>query len=37
VSVETRDISLSGRILSNFSERLRPDQQVADHLAGWAL
>ena len=33
VSVETRDISLSGRILSNFSERLRPDQQVADHLA----
>ena len=33
VSVETRDISLSGRILSNFAERLRPDQQVADHLA----
>ncbi|MEY3211122.1 MAG: hypothetical protein RIT28_1603, partial [Pseudomonadota bacterium] len=33
VSVETRDISLSGRILSTFPERLRPEQQVADHLA----
>ena len=33
VKVETRDISLSGRILSQFPERLREDQQVGDHLA----
>ncbi len=33
VVVETRDISLSGRIISQFPERLRPDQQLGDHLA----
>jgi isocitrate dehydrogenase len=33
IGVETRDISLSGRILSQFPERLREDQRVADHLA----
>lgn len=33
VDVETRDISLSGRILSQFPERLSEEQRVADHLA----
>jgi len=33
VPVETRDISLAGRILANFPERLRPDQRVGDDLA----
>jgi isocitrate dehydrogenase len=33
VSVETRDISLAGRILAAFSDRLRPEQQVDDALA----
>ena len=33
VAVETRDISLSGRILSQFADRLPADQQVADALA----
>ncbi|MBM4104822.1 MAG: NADP-dependent isocitrate dehydrogenase [Phycisphaerae bacterium] len=33
VPVETRDISLSGRILAAFSDRLRPDQRIADDLA----
>ena len=33
IDVETRDISLAGRILSSFPESLRADQQVADHLA----
>ncbi|MDN5724457.1 MAG: NADP-dependent isocitrate dehydrogenase [Propionibacteriales bacterium] len=33
VEVETRDISLSGRILASFSDRLPADQQVADALA----
>ena len=32
VEVETRDISLAGRILASFPERLRDDQQVADEL-----
>ncbi|BAV00082.1 monomeric isocitrate dehydrogenase [Aurantimicrobium minutum] len=32
VSIETRDISLAGRILSAFPERLSADQQVADAL-----
>jgi isocitrate dehydrogenase len=31
--VETRDISLAGRILAAFPDRLRQDQFVADHLA----
>ena len=33
VSVETRDISLAGRIISQFPERLKPEQRVADALA----
>ena len=33
VEVETRDISLAGRILAAFPERLRGDQRVPDHLA----
>ncbi|REG78340.1 NADP-dependent isocitrate dehydrogenase [Algoriphagus antarcticus] len=33
VSVETRDISLSGRIISNFSEFLTSEQQMPDTLA----
>ena len=32
VSIETRDISLSGRILSAFPERLKEDQKVSDAL-----
>lgn len=33
VCVETRDISLSGRILANFSDCLAPEQVIADDLA----
>ncbi|MDJ0928645.1 MAG: NADP-dependent isocitrate dehydrogenase [Gammaproteobacteria bacterium] len=33
VDVETRDISLSGRIIANFPDNLRPDQQQHDALA----
>jgi isocitrate dehydrogenase len=33
VPVETRDISLAGRILANLGEYLRPDQRVGDDLA----
>jgi isocitrate dehydrogenase len=33
IEVETRDISLAGRILSNFPEYLKEDQKVADSLA----
>lgn len=33
VDVETRDISLAGRILAQFPERLTAEQQVADALA----
>ncbi|KFZ30065.1 isocitrate dehydrogenase [Pseudidiomarina salinarum] len=33
VSVETRDISLAGRILANFPENLKEDQRVNDALA----
>ncbi|MFL6134196.1 MAG: NADP-dependent isocitrate dehydrogenase, partial [Nocardioidaceae bacterium] len=33
VSVETRDISLAGRIIASFPERLEPDQQIGDALA----
>ena len=32
VEVETRDISLAGRILANFADRLPEDQQVPDSL-----
>ena len=33
IQVETRDISLAGRILAQFPELLSDDQKVADHLA----
>ena len=33
VDVETRDISLAGRIIASFPERLRPEQQMNDALA----
>ncbi|MEZ4442204.1 MAG: NADP-dependent isocitrate dehydrogenase [Polyangiaceae bacterium] len=33
VTVETRDISLAGRILANFPDALREEQKVADALA----
>ena len=32
ITVETRDISLSGRVIASFPERLKPDQQIGDHL-----
>ena len=32
VEVETRDISLAARILSQFPEHLAPEQRVGDHL-----
>jgi isocitrate dehydrogenase len=33
ISVETRDISLSGRIISNFFEFLTPEQRIPDYLS----
>lgn len=33
IEMETKDISLAGRILANFSSYLKPAQQVADALA----
>ncbi len=33
IEVETRDISLSGRILANFPENLTEGQRIADELA----
>ncbi|WP_287814032.1 NADP-dependent isocitrate dehydrogenase, partial [Pseudomonas sp.] len=33
IAVETRDISLAGRILSSFPEQLKADQVIADDLA----
>lgn len=33
VAIETRDISLAGRIIANFPDVLRPDQQIPDALA----
>ncbi|MBN1301010.1 MAG: NADP-dependent isocitrate dehydrogenase [Melioribacteraceae bacterium] len=32
VEIETRDISLAGRIIANFPERLKKDQKIQDHL-----
>ena len=32
IEAETRDISLAGRIIANFPERLRDDQKIPDHL-----
>jgi isocitrate dehydrogenase len=40
VSVETRDISLAGRIIASFPEHLTEDQRIADaltELGEWAL
>ena len=33
INVETRDISLAGRILSHFPESLTEDQRIGDYLA----
>ena len=33
VEVETRDISVAGRVLANFPEKLKPEQRVPDFLA----
>jgi isocitrate dehydrogenase len=33
IEVETRDISLSGRIIANFPDNLREDQKIPDYLA----
>ncbi|WP_223732566.1 NADP-dependent isocitrate dehydrogenase, partial [Streptomyces purpurogeneiscleroticus] len=33
VAVESRDISLAGRIIASFPERLREDQRIDDALA----
>ncbi|PMH44976.1 isocitrate dehydrogenase (NADP(+)) [Vibrio sp. 10N.286.49.B3] len=33
INVDTRDISLAGRILANFPEHLTPEQQIGDALA----
>jgi isocitrate dehydrogenase len=33
VEVETRDISLAGRIIANFSDYLKPEQRIGDALA----
>ena len=33
ISVETRDISLAGRILSHFPENLSADQKISDNLS----
>jgi len=33
IEVETRDISLSGRIIANFPDKLREDQKIPDYLA----
>ncbi|MGL9774302.1 MAG: NADP-dependent isocitrate dehydrogenase [Sodalis sp. (in: enterobacteria)] len=33
IAIETRDISLAGRILANFPEHLQSDQRLSDHLA----
>ncbi len=33
VDLETRDISLAGRIIANFPEALQPEQQIGDALA----
>ena len=33
VAVETRDISLAGRVIANFPEALTPDQRIGDELS----
>jgi isocitrate dehydrogenase len=37
VEVETRDISLAGRIISNFPDNLAEDQKIPDHLSELGL
>ncbi len=37
IAVETRDISLAGRVLAHFPEFLTPEQQVSDALAELGL
>ena len=32
IAIETRDISLAGRIIANFPENLREEQRLPDHL-----
>lgn len=33
IEIETKDISLAGRILANFPDKLKDDQKIEDHLA----
>ncbi|KAB8152535.1 NADP-dependent isocitrate dehydrogenase [Kordia sp. TARA_039_SRF] len=33
IDIETKDISLAGRVLANFSEYLTPEQRISDALA----
>ena len=33
IDITTSDISLAGRILAQFPDRLNEDQKIADHLA----
>ncbi|MFT4791734.1 MAG: isocitrate dehydrogenase [Arcticibacterium sp.] len=33
IEIETRDISLSGRIIASFPEKLKENQRVVDHLS----
>ena len=33
IEVETRDISLAGRIIANFASYLKPEQQIGDALS----
>jgi isocitrate dehydrogenase len=33
IQVEKSDISLSGRVIANFPDKLTPEQQIPDHLA----
>jgi isocitrate dehydrogenase len=33
IDVETKDISLAGRIIANFPDKLSPEQRIPDHLA----
>jgi isocitrate dehydrogenase len=33
IEIESRDISLAGRIIAHFPEKLTAEQQIPDHLA----
>ncbi len=37
VEVETRDISLAGRVIANFPDKLSEDQKIPDHLSELGL